>query len=55
MRAQYVIRATEGYTPELPGLHRAIAPVYSLMIATAPLPEPVWAQIGLASRPTFGD
>jgi glycine/D-amino acid oxidase-like deaminating enzyme len=55
VRAQYVIRATEGYTPDLPGLHRAIAPVYSLMIATAPLPESVWDQIGLASRPTFGD
>ncbi|MGH2926785.1 MAG: NAD(P)/FAD-dependent oxidoreductase, partial [Solirubrobacteraceae bacterium] len=55
VRAQYVIRATEGYTPDLPGLHRAIAPMYSLMIATAPLPESVWEQIGLASRPTFGD
>jgi glycine/D-amino acid oxidase-like deaminating enzyme len=55
VRAQYVIRATEGYTPGLPGLHRAIAPVYSLMIATAPLPESVWDEIGLASRPTFGD
>jgi glycine/D-amino acid oxidase-like deaminating enzyme len=55
VRAEYVIRATEGYTPELPGLHRAIAPVYSLMIATAPLPESTWAQIGLAGRPTFGD
>jgi glycine/D-amino acid oxidase-like deaminating enzyme len=55
VRARYVIRATEGYTPGLPGLERAIAPVYSLMIATAPLPESVWAQIGLAGRPTFGD
>ena len=55
VRAQYVIRATEGYTPRLPGLRRAIAPVYSLMIATAPLPEPAWDEIGLASRPTFGD
>ncbi|HUY50420.1 MAG TPA: FAD-binding oxidoreductase [Streptosporangiaceae bacterium] len=55
VRAEYVIRATEGYTPALPGLHRAIAPVYSLMIATEPLPESVWARIGLASRPTFGD
>jgi glycine/D-amino acid oxidase-like deaminating enzyme len=55
VRAQYVIRATEGYTPALPGLHRAIAPVYSLMIATEPLPESTWAQIGLATRPTFGD
>jgi glycine/D-amino acid oxidase-like deaminating enzyme len=53
--ARYVIRATEGYTPRLPGLHRAIVPVYSLMIATEPLPETVWAQIGMASRPTFGD
>src|SRR5258708_35019606 len=25
------------------------------MIATEPLPESTWAQIGLASRPTFGD
>src|SRR5499425_245527 len=55
VRARYVIRATEGYTPRLPGLERAIAPVYSLMIATEPLPEEVWAQIGLADRPTFGD
>ena len=53
--ARYVVRATEGYTPGLPGLERAIAPVYSLMIATAPLPESVWEQIGLAGRPTFGD
>ena len=55
VRARYVVRATEGYTPQLPGLERALAPVYSLMIATEPLPEDVWAQIGLADRPTFGD
>jgi glycine/D-amino acid oxidase-like deaminating enzyme len=55
VKARYVVRATEGYTPQLPGLHRAIAPVYSLMIATQPLPESTWAQIGLAGRPTFGD
>jgi glycine/D-amino acid oxidase-like deaminating enzyme len=53
--ARYVVRATEGYTPGLPGLERAVAPVYSLMIATEPLPESAWAQIGLAGRPTFGD
>jgi glycine/D-amino acid oxidase-like deaminating enzyme len=55
VRARYVIRATEGYTARLPGLRRTVAPVYSLMIATAPLPEPVWAEISLASRPTFSD
>jgi glycine/D-amino acid oxidase-like deaminating enzyme len=53
--ARYVVRATEGYTPQLPGLERAIAPVYSLMIATAPLPQAAWDQIGLAGRPTFSD
>jgi glycine/D-amino acid oxidase-like deaminating enzyme len=55
VRARYVIRATEGYTALLPGLRRTVAPVYSLMIATAPLPDSVWAEIGLASRPTFND
>ncbi len=55
VRARYVIRATEGYTAMLPGQRRAMAPVYSLMIATAPLPDAAWAEIGLASRPTFSD
>jgi len=55
VRARYVIRATEGYTARLPGLRRTVAPLYSLMIATAPLPETVWAEIGLAGRPTFSD
>jgi glycine/D-amino acid oxidase-like deaminating enzyme len=50
-----VIRATEGYTPALPGLHRAIVPVYSLIIATEPLPDAVWDEIGLAQRETFSD
>jgi glycine/D-amino acid oxidase-like deaminating enzyme len=55
VRARYVIRATEGYTPSLRGLRRAVVPVYSLMIATQPLPDAVWDEIGLAGRPTFGD
>jgi glycine/D-amino acid oxidase-like deaminating enzyme len=55
VRARYVIRATEGYTPQLPGHRRAIAPVYSLMIATSPLPDSAWDEIGLSGRPTFGD
>ncbi|MGB6455964.1 MAG: FAD-binding oxidoreductase [Streptosporangiaceae bacterium] len=55
VQADYVVRATEGYTPRLPGFQRAIAPVYSLMIATEPLPASVWDEIGLADRSTFGD
>ena len=55
VRARSIIRATEGYTPMLPGARRAIVPLYSLMIATEPLADDVWAQIGLADRPTFSD
>ena len=55
VRARHVIRATEGYTSQLPGEHRTVMPVYSLMIATEPLPDAVWEHIGLAARPTFGD
>ena len=55
VRARHVIRATEGYTPQLPGEHRTVIPVYSLMIATEPLADAVWEHIGLAARPTFGD
>ncbi|MEH0933860.1 NAD(P)/FAD-dependent oxidoreductase [Micromonospora psammae] len=55
VRAPVVVRATEGYTPGLPGQRRAVAPVYSLMVATEPLPEETWARIGLAERETFSD
>ncbi|SBT52160.1 NAD(P)/FAD-dependent oxidoreductase [Micromonospora auratinigra] len=55
VRAPVVVRATEGFTPALPGRRRAVAPVYSLMVATEPLPESTWARIGLADRETFSD
>jgi glycine/D-amino acid oxidase-like deaminating enzyme len=55
VRADVVVRATEGYTPGLPGYHRAVAPLYSLMIATAPLPDSFWSEAGLARRETFSD
>ncbi|WP_442933636.1 NAD(P)/FAD-dependent oxidoreductase [Micromonospora sp. CPCC 206060] len=55
VRAPVVVRATEGYTPTLPGQHRALVPVYSLMLATEPLPEATWDRIGLAERQTFSD
>jgi glycine/D-amino acid oxidase-like deaminating enzyme len=53
--AEVVVRATEGYTPALPGHRRTIAPVYSLMVATEPLPASAWEEIGLTERPTFTD
>ncbi len=53
--AEVVLRATEGYTPRLAGLGRAVAPVYSLMVATEPLDEATLESVGLADRPTFTD
>ena len=53
--ADAVIVATEGYTPSLRGARRRILPLYSLMIATEPLPEEVWAEIGLQHGQTFSD
>jgi glycine/D-amino acid oxidase-like deaminating enzyme len=55
VRAEVVVRATEGYTPELPGMKRDLVPMYSLMVATEPLPNDVLADIGLNQRQTFSD
>jgi len=55
VRAETVVRATEGYTPSLPGHARTVVPVYSLVIATEPLPAGTWEQIGLSRRETFTD
>jgi glycine/D-amino acid oxidase-like deaminating enzyme len=52
VKAEMVVRATEGYTATLPGTHRAVIPLYSLMIATEPLPAEVWEQIGWAGGET---
>lgn len=53
--AEVVVRATEGYTSALPGSARELVPLYSLMIATEPLPDDVWATIGWTGRETFSD
>ena len=55
VRAESVIIATEGYTPGLPGHRRDVAPVYSLMIATEPLPSRVWDTIGWNGAETLAD
>jgi glycine/D-amino acid oxidase-like deaminating enzyme len=55
VRAEIVVRATEGYTPQFDGERRSLLPIYSMMIATEPLPDEMWEQIGLGERPTFHD
>lgn len=55
LQARIAVRATEGYTRSLRGHKRRLAPIHSMMIATEPLSEDLWEQIGLADRQTFGD
>ena len=55
VRADTVLRCTEGYTVGLPGHRRDVVPIYSMMIATEPLSDDVWDQIGLRERETFTD
>ena len=55
VRTDVVVRATEAWTPTLPGFHRDIVPVYSLMVATEPLGDDFWAAAGLEGRATFAD
>jgi glycine/D-amino acid oxidase-like deaminating enzyme len=55
VRAEVVVRATEGWTSTLPGHARTSVPVYSLVIASEPLPSAVWEEIGLRRRETFAD
>lgn len=55
VRADVVVRATEGYTRDLEGERRTLLPVYSLMVATEPMGDDRFADIGLHERPTFSD
>ena len=55
IHADVVVQATEGYTAELAGRSRLLAPVWSLIVATEPLPSDVWAQIGWSGRETVSD
>jgi glycine/D-amino acid oxidase-like deaminating enzyme len=55
IRARTVVRATEGYTPDLQGLHRALLPMNSSMIVTERLDDSVWARIGWNGAETLRD
>lgn len=55
VRAPVVVRAIEGYTPTLRRSRRLLLPLYSLMIATEPLPQSFWDQVGWNRGETFAD
>ena len=53
--ADYVLRATEGFTAGIKGLRRSWLPMNSSMIVTDPLPQSAWDQIGWQGMETLGD
>ena len=55
VRAKFVIEALEGYRSNLKQLRRRSIPIYSLMIATEPLADGVFDEIGLEHGVTFAD
>jgi glycine/D-amino acid oxidase-like deaminating enzyme len=55
VHAGTVIRATEGFTAQLPGLEREWLPLNSALIATAPLSPDQWRAIGWDGYEIVGD
>lgn len=55
VRSRYVVLATEGYTANLPGRHRALLPLNSAMIVTEPVPGEVWSRLGWRDAETLLD
>lgn len=55
VRAPVIIRATEGFTARMRGLRRRWLPMNSAMIATEPLPQHLWDEIGWEGCELLGD
>ena len=55
VRAPIIVRATEGYTAGLRGQRRRLAPVWSLVIATEPIPEAAWERLRWSGGQTVAD
>jgi glycine/D-amino acid oxidase-like deaminating enzyme len=55
VRADTVIVALEGYGATMPATRRDVLPLYSLMIATEPLPAALWDELGIPHGRTFTD
>ncbi len=53
--AEYVVRATEGFTANLKGLHRLWLPMNSSLIATEPLAAEVWDELNWSKGEVLGD
>jgi glycine/D-amino acid oxidase-like deaminating enzyme len=53
--AEFVVRATEGFTANLKGLHRLWLPMNSSLIATEPLPADIWDELRWSNGEVLGD
>ena len=53
VRAKTIIVATEAYSPQFKELKRSVVPLYSLLVATEPLPEVFWNEIGWKENETL--
>jgi glycine/D-amino acid oxidase-like deaminating enzyme len=53
--ADIVVRTTEAYSNTIAGYERNIVPIASFVIATAPIADELWAEIGLRDRELFED
>lgn len=53
--ADFIVRATEGFTANLKGLKRLWLPMNSSLIATEPLPAEVWEELVWNKGEVFGD
>ena len=55
VNSKWIIRSTEGFTGRMKQYRRDVAPLYSYMIATNPLSETQWNEIGWTNRETVSD
>jgi glycine/D-amino acid oxidase-like deaminating enzyme len=55
IKAGVIVMAAEGYGARIPGLRREIAPVYTYMVATEPLPDEFWDAAGWQGRECVSD
>lgn len=55
LRTRHIVRATEGFTADLPGEHRTWVPMNSSMIITDPVPQTILEQIGWQHGDTLED
>lgn len=55
VRCDTVLIATEGYGATLPRTRREVLPLYSLMIATEPIPDATWRELGIEHGHTVTD